>query len=703
MALNYVTITGTFDDGSGTALNGTVTFTPSQTVYSSGVPLVSTSKPIVAQVINGLLKSPSGGTLQLLATDNTGLTFESLTGFFYWNVVDGVGGQSWSFFLNHTPATQDLYSLASSGGSGGFQNPMTTLGDIIYENATPAAARLAGSTSATKNFLTQTGTGTVSAAPAWGTIAASDLAATANEAGNAPLVLTPSGAMAWGLPWQFYPEAYGAKGNGKVIGDATIAGGALTTLTSASAAFTSADTGKTILVNGANGATAAPLITTITFVNSTTVTLASGAANAVTAGTAVYGNDDTAAINSAVTAAVNYATSGGNNRKAQIVFGAKIYCLTAATTKGSSSGPTYGNAQIPLPVPDTTGASQKIVIEFAGVGDGSELQYFNGQVAQAAGTVLASMLNLSSNDATWGVPSIIGGPTAASGSGWSLTGGFANIKPVVTGIKLLPPWNAWQLGFDFRFCAGAYVDKSGWQGAAPISVGQAPLLTAIPSNGNSIALYMPLKGNNADCKVGTFSVEGGVYGVAFSEHFNAQHLSLIYCNIAMFVNPPGAAVHGATILQANVEATNIAFQSGGGSADTFPVFIGLLDVEVINTRTIDDPSNTLTGLVNWQASDQSAPVVNGGANLKLVNDRLGPGLWSGAPAAPASTVQQQNTAWRDATIYLSGHTGITVVKVDATTTGLVAASGVVIGIRVPSGHNFTLTYTGTLTTTWVLD
>jgi hypothetical protein len=53
--------------------------------------------------------------------------------------------------------------------------PMTTLGDLTYENATPAAARLAGNTSATKNFLTQTGNGSISAAPAWGTIAAADL------------------------------------------------------------------------------------------------------------------------------------------------------------------------------------------------------------------------------------------------------------------------------------------------------------------------------------------------------------------------------------------------------------------------------------------------------------------------------------------------------------------------------------------------
>jgi hypothetical protein len=46
-------------------------------------------------------------------------------------------------------------------------NPMTTLGDTIYENSTPAPARLAGNTSTRRQYLSQTGTGSASAAPAW--------------------------------------------------------------------------------------------------------------------------------------------------------------------------------------------------------------------------------------------------------------------------------------------------------------------------------------------------------------------------------------------------------------------------------------------------------------------------------------------------------------------------------------------------------
>lgn len=46
-------------------------------------------------------------------------------------------------------------------------NPMTTLGDSIYGGASGVATRLAGNTTTAKQFLSQTGTGSASAAPVW--------------------------------------------------------------------------------------------------------------------------------------------------------------------------------------------------------------------------------------------------------------------------------------------------------------------------------------------------------------------------------------------------------------------------------------------------------------------------------------------------------------------------------------------------------
>lgn len=51
------------------------------------------------------------------------------------------------------------------------------LGDLMYGDATPNWTRLAGNTTTTKKFLRQTGTGAVSAVPAWDTIVAGDLPA----------------------------------------------------------------------------------------------------------------------------------------------------------------------------------------------------------------------------------------------------------------------------------------------------------------------------------------------------------------------------------------------------------------------------------------------------------------------------------------------------------------------------------------------
>ncbi len=52
---------------------------------------------------------------------------------------------------------------------------LSILGDMMYVNAAPALARLAGNATSTKEFLTQTGTGTASAAPVWGALASGDI------------------------------------------------------------------------------------------------------------------------------------------------------------------------------------------------------------------------------------------------------------------------------------------------------------------------------------------------------------------------------------------------------------------------------------------------------------------------------------------------------------------------------------------------
>lgn len=70
-----------------------------------------------------------------------------------------------------TDGTTPLWATAG----GGFTNPMTTLGDTMYEDATPTAARLAGNATAIKQFLSSTGTGSAAQAPAWSALGLSDI------------------------------------------------------------------------------------------------------------------------------------------------------------------------------------------------------------------------------------------------------------------------------------------------------------------------------------------------------------------------------------------------------------------------------------------------------------------------------------------------------------------------------------------------
>jgi hypothetical protein len=85
-------------------------------------------------------------------------------------------------------------------GLGGFANPMTTLGDTIYGGVSGVATRLAGNITTAKQFLSQTGNGSASAAPAWATIAGSDITGAAlTKTDDTNVTLTLGGTPATSL------------------------------------------------------------------------------------------------------------------------------------------------------------------------------------------------------------------------------------------------------------------------------------------------------------------------------------------------------------------------------------------------------------------------------------------------------------------------------------------------------------------------
>lgn len=102
------------------------------------------------------------GTIATQNSTNVSITGGSVTGITDLAVTDGGTGQS------TVTAAFDALS------------PLTTNGDIIYRSSA-SNVRLAGNTSATRNFLRQVGTGSTSAAPAWDTVTKTDVGLSAVE------------------------------------------------------------------------------------------------------------------------------------------------------------------------------------------------------------------------------------------------------------------------------------------------------------------------------------------------------------------------------------------------------------------------------------------------------------------------------------------------------------------------------------------
>lgn len=127
--------------GSDTNVNLNLTTKGTGSLQVNGTNIVSSTGTIAGSVISGNISGNSANVTGTVA------------------ILNGGTGQ--------TTASAAFNALS----------PVTTLGDLVYGSAANTNSRLAGNTTSTKNFLTQTGTGTVSAAPAWGTIAAADVPA----------------------------------------------------------------------------------------------------------------------------------------------------------------------------------------------------------------------------------------------------------------------------------------------------------------------------------------------------------------------------------------------------------------------------------------------------------------------------------------------------------------------------------------------
>lgn len=496
-------------------------------------------------------------------------------------------------------------------------------------------------------------------------------------------------------PWRFLVEDYGAVGDGRMVGDVAVTTSS-GVITSATASFTAGDVGKHIMVNGGLGAANIPLLTTIaSYQSATQVTLADNASTTTTGLPAIWGTDDTSAIQDAIDAAGAYAEA--HEYYAEVAFRDKYYIVAAAPTQTASP---YFNSQLTIPYP-ASNTVRKMTIAFLGAGPNAHFQYWAATVPNILGTCLVSTQTApSSIDGTYGPQSVLGGPTA----GGYFSGGFANVRPVIYGICVVCPTYTNMTAINLNYVAGCFIDESSAHIFTQPLQGGGVLLGDMWQDGGvfasrqGVGLRTPVIGNNADVTIPDFASEGYTVGMRIPpEHVLIGNLKTIYNDVSLVVDMSGLSSqgHGLKISRWTPEACKgILLVYGSGKAY---IDISLNTEDSGSSYDVSDSSNVLHGVFNWSDSvDSRTPIVTGGANVRFIDHTSnGPGNVT-APSVPATTVDHQNTFWRDAAVTVTGGT-VTVIAVDGVATGL--TSGTVI---VPSGKNITLTYSSAPSWIWTL-
>lgn len=170
---------------------------------------------------------------------STTLSLDAAPGqFLMLNTNAGIGIQAGSGPTTLTDSVGKILSAALNTVQptvGGTGLTSYALGDVVYSSATNTLAKLSGNTTTTKKFFSQTGNGTVSAAPSWATVTKSDVGLSSVEntalsswAGTTNIVTI--GTIATGT-WQgsTVDVAHGGTGNTSFTAFAPLFGGTTTT------------------------------------------------------------------------------------------------------------------------------------------------------------------------------------------------------------------------------------------------------------------------------------------------------------------------------------------------------------------------------------------------------------------------------------------------------------------------------------------
>ncbi len=391
-------------------------------------------------------------------------------------------------------------------------------------------------------------------------------------------------------PWVFdvTATAYGADGDGQVVGDGAMSSGSAV-LTSATAAFATADVGKAISVKGAAATGVTTLITTIASRQSATqvtLTAANASGGAVSNAVVIWGTDDTAAIQAAVDAAETYLLT---HTYAQVYFPPRAYVVAGALNNTKS-----GNGQIVFGVYST--AANKKILEFRGETDGAAaVRHWQQTVPQFSGScilslgVFASTTAQTNNINADGNPGVISGPNEGFGYGASAL--FSNIMPVLRNLAVLTTHSAYGISYgaaNLWGCANAHVENFGYGSAGTVASPSTDYSSpGTFGTGLSVGLLLPAPGNNDNVIAKNISCGGGyTYALFLTEHAVIDRYMALYCwaGLCPVGNYAGSvgSVHAMLILSASIEAcVNEVYIVGVGSNGVGPI----VDINQLSTES----------------------------------------------------------------------------------------------------------------------
>ena len=273
----------------------------------------------------------SGITLQGTIASGTGLTFGNfsagtITAALSGNATTATSAGSVTGLSVTAGKTLTVTNDATISGTP-LSNPMTILGDIVYENAVPAPDKLSGNTTSTDEFLRSTGSGGLATAPSWQAVSKADVGLSSVEntalstwAGS--INITTLGTVTTGTLQSITLQGTISSGSGLTFGNFT-AGTITGALSGNATTATSAGSVTGLSVTAAK---------TLTVSNSMTLTATDGSTLAIGTG----GTLGTAA----------YTSSGAYSPLAGSSSIVTVGTVTTGTWNGGIIGGTYGGTGV---------------------------------------------------------------------------------------------------------------------------------------------------------------------------------------------------------------------------------------------------------------------------------------------------------------------------------------------------------------------